>query len=71
MGHILFNIGANVSLAPTSEKEIIACRFEVDISTPAILNPIGSSVLPPESLGDVFSELVALGVEILENGDVL
>ena len=44
----------------------IACRLELDINT----FPERTAPLPPDKLSDIFSELINLGLEISEQGDI-
>lgn len=44
----------------------IACRLELDINT----FPEHTATLPPDKLSDIFRELIDLGLEISEEGDI-
>jgi hypothetical protein len=63
---LLRKIGMKTAEQVVSAAEFYSCRVEFDMNT----DPASIGRLPKEKLKDIFQELVSLGVEISEKGDV-
>ena len=65
-GTISIGIGSGGGPMPASASSELACRLELDINTAA--ESVGP--IPPDQTRPLFEELVALGREIADSGDI-